>query len=155
MVLNILYDDRTGNGLEQKYSCLIRKIAEQTLKSEGVSINTEISVSFVDNAEIRNINKRFRRIDKETDVLSFPLIDFKRENNFNKYELYEIGDIIISYEKALRQSEEYAHTIEREIAFLTAHSMLHLLGYDHMNHDGEKIMFEKQKNILNSLGIVR
>ncbi len=154
MDIHILCDDHTGNGLTEKFSGLIKKTAEQTLISENIAINAEVSVSFVDNTEIRRINQKFRRIDKATDVLSFPLIDLSKES-LNSNETYELGDIVISYEKAAQQAGEYNHSIEREIAFLTAHSMLHLLGYDHMIPADEEIMFAKQEHILSALGIGR
>lgn len=136
---------------------LINKAVEQSLLYEDFTDKCEISVLIVDNEEIRNINKQFRKIDKETDVLSFPQLTFSDFEVPEKNENGEIilGDIVISFEKAYEQSKEYGHTIEREIAFLTVHSMLHLLGYDHMEENEEKIMFLKQDEILKNINLNR
>jgi probable rRNA maturation factor len=154
-MIQISFDDHTESGLDQKFAALIEKTVRQTLVSEGLSIGAEIGVSFVDNEEIRGINKKFRRIDRATDVLSFPLIDFRKESPLADGGHYELGDIILSYERAVEQANEFGHAIEREIAFLTAHSMLHLLGYDHVNAEEETKMFGKQDAILNELKIFR
>ena len=103
---------------------------------------------------IHSLNKKHRGIDRPTDVLSFPLIDYETETIPEEGKIY-LGDIVLCPEKAAEQSEEYGHSIKREIAFLTAHSMLHLLGYDHMTPEEEKIMFDKQEKILDILDIKR
>jgi probable rRNA maturation factor len=105
--------------------------------------NSEISITFVDNKEIRNLNKTYRKIDKATDVLSFPF-----DNSFN-LPVKVLGDVIISLEKARSQAEEYGHSFDREIAFLLVHGILHLLGYDHQSPEEEEKMFSLQKEILN------
>lgn len=128
------------------------KIIEFALKSEEINTNVEVSISVVDNNTIQDINKRFRHIDKPTDVLSFPLIE---DFNVDFSQCVLIGDIIISIDKVLEQSKGYNHSIRREICFLVAHSIYHLLGYDHMNRDDEKEMFEKQEFTLNELEIYR
>lgn len=104
--------------------------------------NTEVSITFVDNNEIQELNKNFRNIDKPTDVLSFPF-----DNSFN-LPIQVLGDIVISTEKAQVQAEEYSNTINREIGFLITHGMLHLLGYDHETEEDEKEMFGLQKQLL-------
>ena len=111
----------------------------------------------MDNEEIHQINKQFRGIDRPTDVLSFPQLTFEEGEIMDRNEKGEVvlGDIIISLERAREQAEEYGHSLKREIAFLTAHSMLHLLGYDHMEPEEEKEMFAKQKEILELAGIPR
>lgn len=111
----------------------------------------------MDNEEIHQINKQFRGIDRPTDVLSFPQLTFEEGEIMDRNENGEVvlGDIIISLERAREQAEEYGHSLKREIAFLTAHSMLHLLGYDHMEPEEEKEMFAKQKEILELAGIPR
>lgn len=132
---------------------LIKDVILASLLCEGFPTNVEVSVSIVNDEEIREINKKFRKKDSVTDVLSFPLLD-----NFVELpndETILLGDIIISLEQAIRQAEEYNHTLEREVGFLTAHSMLHLLGYDHVTEQEEKVMIQKQKNILNSLDLKR
>ncbi len=104
--------------------------------------NSEISITFVDNTEIQSLNKTYRNIDKATDVLSFPF-----DNSFN-LPVEVLGDIVISTEKAVSQSEEYENTLNREIGFLITHGLLHLLGYDHENIEDEKEMFALQKELL-------
>lgn len=135
---------------------LIKRCCEQTLTFEDIDDNAQVSVSFVDNDEIHALNKEYRNVDRSTDVLSFPLGD---ENGFdvdNSSNAILLGDIVISVEKAIAQAEEYGHSTEREIAFLTVHSMLHLLGYDHeTSEQDEKDMFARQEEILSQLGITR
>ncbi|MDD6478564.1 MAG: rRNA maturation RNase YbeY [Oscillospiraceae bacterium] len=133
---------------------LIRKACTATLVEEDFLEPAEINVTIVDDAEIKKINKEFRDIDASTDVLSFPLgengeYDINPENN-----AYMLGDVVISIEHAQAQADLYGHGFEREIAFLTIHSVLHLLGYDHVNGGIEKtIMREKEENILDNLGL--
>ena len=155
--MNVLIDNRTNWLLTAEYEKLFNDVAKESLKEEGFNENCEISISLVDNAEIKEINRRFRHIDKETDVLSFPLLTFADGEKMELNENGEIilGDIIISVQKAVYQAEEYGHSLKREMAFLTAHSMLHLMGYDHMTDSEREIMFAKQEKILNNLGITR
>lgn len=128
---------------------VLEKVIKECLILEGKSLNYEISLSFVDNEEIKELNREYRNVDKETDVLSFPL-----EEDFS-VPTPLLGDIIISAEKALEQSREYAHSLLREIAYLTAHSMFHLLGYDHMEEDEKKIMRDKEKEVMKRLKIFK
>lgn len=150
--IEILFDV-TIDDFENEFFEIIEDVIKKTLDFEKIYGNFEVSVSIVSNEEIQEINFEHRGFNKPTDVLSFPLIrNFEKvDNNF----VNSLGDIIISYEKAKEQSEEYNHTLKREIAFLTAHSMLHLLGYDHMVLEEEKVMFDKQKEILNELNYTR
>lgn len=150
--MDVLFENNTNEKINYE---LIEKVISESLKYEGISNNAEISVTIVDNEEIRKINNKFRNIDKATDVLSFPLIDFNAESLPEDNSKIYLGDIIISIERAEEQAEEYGHSLDREIGFLTAHSMLHLLGYDHMIQEEEKIMFKKQEDILNNLGLRR
>ena len=149
--------NRTSWEIPAEYIEIINKVTLESLKYEEFSEECEISLSFVTDDEIREINSQFRKIDSSTDVLSFPLLTFEEEEIIDKNENDEIvlGDIIISIDTAKRQAEEYEHSLEREIAFLTVHSMLHLLGYDHMEKDEEEEMFSKQKEILNIAKIFR
>ena len=123
---------------------------------------------FVDNEEIREINKENRNIDKVTDVLSFPMLDYEEDKVFKdmylNYEFDEtfkdgdelvLGDIVLSLERALEQSIEYNHSFEREASYLVVHSVLHLLGYDHMEDEERQIMEAKQREILEHLQIMR
>lgn len=135
---------------------LIRKCCAAVLKEENFEDNAEVSVSFVDDEQIRELNAQFRNIDRSTDVLSFPLGEDGEYDFNNETEAYMLGDIVISMETALKQAEIYGHTLEREIGFLTVHSMLHLLGYDHVNDTlGAKIMREKEELVLGELGYSR
>ncbi len=135
---------------------IVKKCCVCTLYEEGYKGDYEVSVTYVDNEQIHAINYFHREIDRPTDVLSFPLMD---ESGFSvnpESERYMLGDIVISTEKALEQAEEFGHSFEREIAFLTVHSMLHLLGYDHVTSEEDEIeMFAKQDMILDALGITR
>ena len=154
--MNLFIENYTNQSLTDEYKKIISDVIKYALTLENINSKPEISVCFVDNDKIKNLNKKFRSIDKETDVLSFPMIEF---NNQPKDVLIKknilLGDIIISLPKAFEQAKEYGHTIEREIAFLTAHGILHLLGYDHINSEDEKMMFEKQKFILKKIGLER
>ncbi len=139
---------------------IVEAVCDYSLKSEGFEDEAQISITFVNNDEIRTINSLHRDIDSITDVLSFPMLEFDENGeaiadfDFDDGEVM-LGDIVISLERAAEQAENYGHSLKREVAFLTAHSMLHLLGYDHMEPEEEKIMFEKQEKILVSLGITR
>ena len=129
---------------------ILKEVIKECLILEGKSLNYEISLSFVDNKEIKMLNKEYRNVDKETDVLSFPM----GEEDF-LVPLPLLGDIIISAEKALEQSKEYGHSLLREISYLTAHSMFHLLGYDHMEEDEKEIMRQKEKDVMKKLKIFK
>ena len=134
---------------------LIRKCCSAVLKKEGICDSCEISVTIVDNETIKELNSQTRGIDRETDVLSFPLgEDGEYEVNYATDALL-LGDIVISLPKALEQAQEYGHSSEREIAFLTIHSMLHLLGYDHIEDDDRVVMRAREEDILNYMGITR
>lgn len=135
---------------------LIRKCCQAVLKSESFDKDAEVSVSFVSNADIKSLNKMYRDKDRVTDVLSFPLSDDGRYDINNETGMCLLGDVVISLQTAISQAEMYGHSLEREIGFLTVHSMLHLLGYDHETSPlDEAIMMEKQEEILESLGISR
>ena len=133
---------------------IVKKCCISTLYAEGYKGNYEVSVTFTDNRQIHDINFSHRNIDRETDVLSFPLMD---ENGFSvnpETDCYMLGDIIISTEKAIQQAEEFGHSFEREIAFLTVHSMLHLLGYDHeRSAEDDELQCRLQKEIISSVEI--
>ena len=114
--------------------------------------NVIFNVIIVDNDKIHEINKEYRNIDRETDVISFALED---EKSFNTTEVRMLGDIYISIDRVRSQAKEYGHSEKRELYFLAIHGLLHLLGYDHMKEDDEKIMFAKQEEVLNKYGIKR
>ena len=136
------------------------------LDYEACPYEVEVNIVLTDNEEIHKINKEYRQIDRPTDVLSFPMIPFKTPADYSVIEGDDsyfdldtdeliLGDVMISVDKVYAQAEEYGHSIEREYAFLIAHSMLHLFGYDHMKDDERIIMEKKQEEILSALYISR
>lgn len=140
---------------------IVKKCAEKAFELENVTFDAEISVTLTDNEGIRKINGEYRSIDKETDVLSFPQFDFETPSQFNEDELFldegavMLGDIVLSKDKIYEQAEEYGHGALRETAYLTVHSLMHLLGYDHME-DGEKaVMRRHEEAVLEALGYTR
>ena len=114
--------------------------------------NAIFNIIFIDNKEIRDINKEYRNVDRETDVISFALED-NMDVVYDDFRL--LGDIYISYEKAIEQAETYNHSVKREVFFLATHGILHLLGYDHMEEEDEKVMFGLQNELLDGYGITR
>lgn len=130
---------------------LLNKVADYAMMSEDVN-NGVVNIIIVDNKKIREINKEYRKIDKETDVISFALED---DDTFIELPIRVLGDIYISIDKVKVQASEYGHSEKREICFLVVHGILHLLGYDHMNTSDEKVMFSKQDKILDELDIRR
>ncbi len=135
---------------------LIEICTAAALEEEGIDDTAEVSVTLVDNEGIRELNREHRDIDRETDVLSFPLGDDDGYEVDPDNDAIMLGDIVISLEKAAQQAEEYGHSYRREVAFLITHSLFHLLGYDHVNsEEEEKIMFGKQEKVLDKLGITR
>lgn len=134
---------------------LIRRAIKATLDYESYKNNAEISLTFTDNEGIKRLNCEFRGIDKPTDVLSFPLTDYEASIAPIANELCgSLGDVVISLERAYEQAEEYGHSPEREIAFLTVHSMLHLLGYDHETSEEDELdMRKRQTEILAIIGL--
>ena len=141
---------------------LIKKCALAALKYMDFRTDVEISVVLTYNDEIRTLNNMHRSIDRATDVLSFPMFEYDENGEiiedyaeFNEMGDILLGDIVISLERADEQAKEYGHSFEREVGFLTVHSMLHLLGYDHMTPEDEEEMFGYQTEILNEIGLVR
>ena len=157
MNLRIYFDNHQDkHPLTYRLKMLVREAIEATLDYEQYGNPCEVSVSFVDNAEIRGLNKKFRGIDKATDVLSFPLFDYDGESEEPPVDemLGMLGDIVLSLEQAAIQAEEYGHSFEREVAFLTVHSMLHLLGYDHeTGEEDEADMRRRQSEIMDLMGL--
>lgn len=135
---------------------LIREAVETTLDYEDFQNACEVSVTFTDNEGIHELNKKYRNVDKPTDVLSFPLFDYEGECEEPPIDeiLNNLGDIVISLEKADEQAKEFGHSFKREVAFLTVHSMLHLLGYDHERSEEEdREMRAKQSQIMDIMGL--
>jgi len=165
LTLNIEYE--TEIKLEIDYETIISKVVDMAMDTENCPYEAELNVILTDNEEIKNINKSYREVDAPTDVLSFPMVDYETpadfshlEDNSDDYFNPEtgellLGDIIVSVEKVTAQAQEYGHSKERELGFLIAHSMLHLFGYDHMEEEERRIMEEKQRIILDKLGITR
>ncbi len=135
---------------------LVRKCCQAVLAAENFDNPAEVSVLFVDNERIHQLNKLYRNKDKSTDVLSFPLGENGVYDINNETGAYLLGDVVISIETALKQAKIYDHSLEREVGFLTVHSMLHLLGYDHETTPLEAArMHEKEEMILEELGLTR
>lgn len=160
--LIIIENEQDKVSIDENINIIIKKTIDLCMKSEKLDKDYEVSVIIVDDEEIRAINKEHRDIDKSTDVLSFPMVEFENGELISDEGDYDmdldelmLGDIIISAETAKRQSIEYGHSFEREIAFLTAHSCFHLLGYDHMIEGEEKVMFKKQEDVLIEMGLTR
>lgn len=148
--------------ITEELEAMMKSVCDMALKTEECNFDAEVSITFTDNENIHKINLEHRGIDRPTDVLSFPMIEFDEDANAQmadfEYDgdLVMLGDIVISTEQAILQAEEFGHSVKRELAFLCAHSMLHLLGYDHeISEEDEKIMFDKQDKILNELNITR
>lgn len=150
----IINDKQKALKLPTGTRLLVRKACTATLKVENFNDDAEVNVTFVDDEEIKALNTEFRNIEKSTDVLSFPLgqdgiYDTNPENNYKM-----LGDIVISVEHAVKQADLYCHSLDREIGYLTVHSMLHLLGYDHIDNGLEKVrMRTKEETILKLLGL--
>jgi len=147
---NIYFEDRQDIlKIDRKIINKLKEVIITCLEEEGLSIDTEVSVSFVTNEEIRELNRDYRGLDKETDVLSFPM-----EDEFEVGVLL-LGDIIISTKKAIDQASDFGHSVDRELAYLTAHSMFHLMGYDHINESDKLLMRNKEKEIMRKLEIFK
>jgi|SRR5690625_1864881 len=149
--MQIDFQDDT-NSVAFNYTDLLQQLLLFTAEKENVSKNTEVSIMFVDNKKIQELNFRYRNKDKVTDVLSFAL---DLSNHEQKGIPLPLGDIVISIEQAEKQAKEYQHSLKRELGFLTVHGFLHLLGYDHMDFKDEKKMFQRQKDILKEFGLER
>ena len=159
------------NSIEAKfdfdYEEVANKVCLEVLKQEKCPFDCEINISITDNETIKGINNETRGIDRATDVLSFPNLEYEFPSDFNfsdielsfckdpETDLVIFGDIVLSFEKILEQSKEYGHSIVREYAFLIAHSMLHLCGYDHMIEEDATLMEARQKAIMDSVNIRR
>lgn len=135
---------------------LIRRSCAAVLDNQNFADPAEVVVTFVDDEAIHQLNAQFRNIDRSTDVLSFPLGENGKYDLDPETQALQLGDIVISVEHALRQSEEYGHSFEREMSFLTVHSMLHLLGFDHVNGGMEAaIMRDTEDAVMTALGVER
>lgn len=167
--MTLAFEDEQRRRLDFSCEDLAVQVIGKVLDEEKCPYEAEISLTLVDNGQIQEMNRRFRGIDRATDVLSFPMIEWDEPAYYSQLEDEEtaseyfdpengeltLGDIVISVERAEEQAAEYGHSIRREIAFLIAHSTLHLLGYDHMTPDEAQVMEEKQERALSGLGITR
>lgn len=166
----MLYTENRQEKLEvtEEFIGKISKICDFALSEEGMVLPYQISLLFVNDEEIRDINLETRNIDRATDVLSFPMLDYEEgkvykdiytnfefDETFKDGEELVLGDMVLSLERALEQSKEYGHSYEREVCYLVVHSILHLLGYDHMEEEEKMIMRKREEEILNKLNITR
>lgn len=165
--MTLFFEEEGSLQLDLPCKELAEKVMEAALDYVKCPYEAEVNLLLTMNDEIHEMNKNFRGIDRPTDVLSFPMVDYEQagdfaflENDTTDYFHPEtgelmLGDIVISKEKVIAQADEYGHSIEREFAFLIAHSMLHLFGFDHMVDNERLVMEEKQKDILEQLKILR
>ena len=165
MTIEIEYE--AEKKLDLPYEKIIRDVIEEAMDYEGCPYEAEVSVVLTDNPSIQEINRDYRQIDRPTDVLSFPMVDYERPADFCGLEEQAedyfnpetgelmLGDIIVSVDKVEEQAAEYGHSEKRELAFLVAHSMLHLFGYDHMEEEERLVMERKQAEILERRGYRR
>lgn len=168
-MVQINFWDEITEEINEEELALAKKVIEHILQKEGCPFDCEVNLTMTDNDGIQAVNKEFRDMDKPTDVLSFPNCDFDTPGEFSQFrdedvyfdcfnpenDYFVLGDIMISRDKMLAQAEEYGHGVTREYAFLIAHSVLHLIGYDHMEEEEAKHMEAKQNEYLNDLGITR
>ena len=162
MTVNIDYESE--DRLDLPYETIIQEIVEEAVDYENCPYEAEVNVLLTDNEGIRQINRQYRQIDSPTDVLSFPMADYDEPADFDRLEEQGadyfnpetgellLGDIVISVDKVKEQARKYGHSESRELAFLVAHSMLHLFGYDHMEDEERKVMEGKQEEILERKG---
>lgn len=164
MTMQIDYETEKELGID--HEALAVKVAEKVLDMEVCPYEAQVNLVLTDNEEIKRVNTEFRGIEAPTDVLSFPMIPFETPADYEIVEEDEsyfdldtgellLGDIMISVDKVFAQAEEYGHSVTREFCFLVAHSMLHLLGYDHMTPEEAAVMEAKQAKALEELGITR
>lgn len=148
-MINVMFDNRQDvMEITEDNERAIIKAVEAVLSKEDLNGDFEVSVSFVTNEEIKELNKEYRNVDSETDVLSFPMDD-----EFDGVVI--LGDIVLSTQKIIEQANDFNHSLEREMLYLTVHSMLHLLGYDHMSSDEKKDMRAKEKEVMKNLQIFK
>ncbi|MCI8559777.1 MAG: rRNA maturation RNase YbeY [Dorea sp.] len=164
MTLN--FEEEGGLTLPLECEALAYKVVEAALDFTGCPYEAQVNLLLTADEEIRQMNQEFRNVDRATDVLSFPMVDYEKAGNFDFLEEHTecfhpdtgellLGDIVISKDKVLAQAAEYGHSPEREFAFLITHSVLHLTGYDHMEEKERLLMEQMQREILDKLGITR
>ncbi|GGF07657.1 endoribonuclease YbeY [Halobacillus andaensis] len=155
-MIHIDFHDET-NSVDEAFVDLVERVIQFAGEKENIAGENELSVTFVDNKEIQELNRNYRQKDYPTDVISFAMQELgEGEVEVQNEDLpVLLGDIVVSVDKAKEQAEDYKHSLEREFAFLALHGFLHLLGYDHMNEEDEKNMFARQEDILNEFGLQR
>ena len=164
--MSITIENETEDSFDFDYEEIITKVIDEAISYVDLPYESEVSVTITDSDRIKEINSEFRHIDKPTDVLSFPMIEYEKEAYFEDFEQRDdlfnpetgelmLGDIVLNIDRVKSQALDYGHSQIRELAFLTAHSMLHLFGYDHMKDDERIIMEKKQEEILSALYISR
>ena len=164
--MTIYFETECETDFDFDYEKLGKDVINTAIDHMGFPFEAEVSVTITDDEGIQTINKEFRQIDSPTDVLSFPMIEYKNAGDFSEIEENDdlfnpesgeviLGDIVLNVQRIYKQAEEYGHSILREYAFLIAHSMLHLFGFDHMTEAEASVMEQKQREILNILGISR
>lgn len=155
-MVEISYNEVESEANEEE---IINKVVKTVLELEKIKHDLDIYITLTNNEEIHKINKEYRDVDRPTDVLSFPMFERDEISKLREEKLDDVeeilGDIIISIPKVKEQAEEYGHSYERELAYLTTHGMLHLLGYDHMIDDEKTIMREHEEKVLEKLNILR
>ena len=157
MSLDIIFSADTDNEYDWDFlKSVVQLAADGTLEHQNITDDCELSVTFTDNEGIWQLNREYRDVDRPTDVLSFPMYSFADGDTPPEDMYFSLGDMVLSVERAMEQADEFGHDLRREIAFLTVHSMLHLLGYDHeTSEEDEKEMFALQETILDEIGIKR
>lgn len=157
MNVKIYYtNEQNGYTYDISLRNLVRRSVIAALEYENFSYDAEVSVTFTDNEGIKKLNREYRDKDSATDVLSFPMYDFRNGDKPEEGFPVELGDIVLSLERADAQSVEFGHSFKREVAFLTVHSVLHLLGYDHeLSDDDDADMRRRQKDIMEKLKLTR
>lgn len=164
--MTVIYEDEYGREWPFDPRALAERVIEKCLDYEECPYEAQVSLLLTDSAEIHRMNAEFRGIDRETDVLSFPMQEYETPGDFSRAEEDPdsfdpdsgellLGDIVLNGDRVYAQAEEYGHSVEREFAFLIAHSMLHLCGYDHMEEEEARTMEGRQREILNLLNIKR
>lgn len=150
------FHDQT-NKVTTEYIDMLQQLLVFAGKKEGITPEAEVSISFVTDKEIQELNRNYRQQDKPTDVISFALQETMEDelNIVGEDMPLVLGDIVISIDRTIEQAKDYNHSFERELGFLTVHGFLHLLGYDHINEEDEKVMFQKQEDILNAFELKR
>jgi probable rRNA maturation factor len=156
MKLTVYFENQNEQDITYKFKMLLRRAIEATLAYEHYNNDVQVSVTLTDDAGIHELNARFRGVDAPTDVLSFPLFDFEGDTDEPPIDEMEnmLGDIVLNLDRAHAQADEFGHSFEREAAFLTVHSMLHLLGYDHeTSEQDDEDMRARQRDIMQAMGL--